>query len=633
MALDPYVGYGLSTLALYFLNKNSNSASDSSFEPDSLNVNSNQTKIGSPVPVVMGTCLVKSPLVIYFGDFRADRYTETYAAHANFNAWPLVFALIAQYIAAPSTTTGGGVGTSTHGGPVKVTIFGKDMVVGPLINALFMWLLNWLINGRNLKTTLQKGFKYYLGYQFLVSWSGENIRIRTIYMKEKKVWEGDEKQTDHQRAPFLIQVNDDQLFGGPDEQGGFIGDIRAYLGGDEQSADEWMAKQMNGENVPAKLKGLTPAYRPFVSLVIPTSYIGKAATIPETWIELTNCPNRLGLGAIGDDANPAEALYEIHVNDDWGLAESPDLIDAEALKSIGEVLQKEGVGISILLNSKTEAQSLIGKICEHINAVKYADPRTGKLTFKLIRDDYDTDEIPRLDTRVCSGIEFSRPGWLDTVSEVSVAYSDRKAMYEQSTVPAIDPSNIEINGGTKTTKTYSYTYFTNVENALWAAKREQFQQGFPLAAVSIEGNRHLAHIRIGEVVILDWSPYGIKNMLLRITNVEQGDFVDGTIRLEAIEDVFGITKADFGFSGSTEWIPQEHYPTGVQVFRYLELPWELCQEKNTFVAAFAARPDPITQLWTVWRLRQGGKFESTSSLSNWTAAGRLVYDYDEFTDA
>lgn len=644
MAFNAFVGWSLSSLALYFLNKNSNSTSDSSFEPDSLNVNSNQTKIGSPIPVILGRCLLKSPLVVYFGDFRADRYTETYAAHGNFNAGPLVFALILQYIVTAITghqVTPGTVattGTGYHGVPVHSTGISvgatyKDDLTGPLLNALFMWLLGWLINGRNLKTTIQKGFKYYLGYQFILCWSGENMRIRKIYMQETSVWEGDEWRNAQTNGFLDVRVDNPELFGGVDEQGGFIGNLHVYLGGESQPVDSWMVTQMSAESVQENLRGLTPAYRPFVSIVVPTAYIGKSATIPETWIELQNCPNKLGLGAIGEDANPAEVLYELHINTSWGLAENSDLINIESMKKIGETLKKEGLGISAKLYSKSQASELIDNICDHINAVKYTDIRTGKLTYRLIRDDYDVNTLPRLDTSILSNIELSRPCWLDTVSDISVVYTDRKAQYEQSTIPAIDPANIEINGGTRTTKTYSFTYFTTSQNALWAAKREQFQQGYPLATVSMEGNRHLSSLRIGDVVLLDWNPYGIKNMLLRINNIEHADFIDGSIRIDAMEDVFGLTKVDFGFSGSTEWIPKETYPTGVQVFRYLEMPWELSMEQNTFVSAFAIRPDDITQIWTVWRRRTGKEFESTSSMSNWTAGGRLVYDYEEFTDA
>lgn len=636
MGLNAFTGWGLSTLALYFLNKSSNSSSETEMDPSDLNVGSNETKIGSPIPVVIGRCLVKSPIVSYFGDFRADKYTETYAAHANFNAWPLVFALIAQYISSPATTKGDGKGQVTSGkesgSSVTVEIWGKDMAVGPLINSLFMWLLSWLINGRNLKTTIQKGFKYFLGYQFLVCWSSPTMRIRAIYMKEQKVWEGDESRENHQTTPFSISVDDNELFGGPDENGGFIGEIKTYLGGDNQGADPWMVQQMSNDSIQPELRGLTPAYRDFVSIVVPTAYIGKSATIPETWIELQDCPNYLGLGPVGEDANPAEALYLIHTNQDWGLAESPDSIDKESLMKIGKTLAEEGIGISIPITNTTEARSLFDDICTHVNAVKYSDPITGRLTFKLIRDDYNVDEVQVVDTTNASSFTFTRLDWTQTISKISVGYTDRKAMYEESTIPAVDPANIEINNGVQTTKSYNYNYFTTAENALWAAKREINEQSYPLATGSIEGNRKLSNVRIGDVIKVNWEPYGVKNLLMRVTDVDFGDFIDGKVKIEAIEDIFGLSKTDFGFSGSTEWEKEETYPTGVQAFRYLELPWEICQCNDTYVSAFAAKPDVKTQTWTVWRQQQNTPFQSTNSMSNWSATGRLVYDIAEFSD-
>ena len=189
--------------------------------------------------------------------------------------------------------------------------------------------------------------------------------------------------------------------------GGFIGDFAVYLGGEEQTPHPWMAKEMRRESVQKELCGLTPGYAPYVSAVVPTAYIGKRATIPETWIELQNCPNALGLGQIGEDANPAEILYALITNTDWGVAENPDVVDRESLVKMGETLKKEGIGLSVQLTSKSKAQALIDKICEHINAVRFSHPATGKLTFRLIRDDYKVQECLRL-----SPVELQQSGHL-----------------------------------------------------------------------------------------------------------------------------------------------------------------------------------------------------------------------------
>ncbi|MCM0759933.1 phage tail protein [Sporomusa sphaeroides DSM 2875] len=645
MGLNAFTGWGLSTLALYFLNGRSRGKDEQS-EAKAEELSITETKTGTPIPVMLGRTLIKSPLTIYYGDFRAESYTETYSAHAKFNAWPLVLSLIATYISAPATghqatpaTVAPGASVSTSGGSGQVTgtttangATYKDDLTGPLLNALFMWLLSWLINGRNLKTTIQKGFKYYLGFQQLVCWSSSGMRLRTVYLGQNKVWEGDVSRESIGTGPLVIKIDNDELFGGPDEGGGFIGELHVYLGGADQQADPWMIAQMQADSIQEELRGLTPAYRPFVSVVVPTAYIGKQATIPEIWLEMQVTPDGLGLGAIGEDTNPAESLYEIHVNKDWGLGQNPDLIDTQSLIAVGNWLKSEKLGITIKIGDKTAARTVIDAICDHVNMVRYQDPQTGRITYKLIRDDYDPEQLVRLNQSNCSRITFNRLDWRETVGEICVTYTDRIAQYEQSSINANDPSVIELAEGNKVTKTYDYPYFTTAENALWAAKRESYQQGYPLATGSIVGDRTLYGLRTGDVAILDWQPYGIKNFYIRITKVNLGDFVDGKITLEFMEDVFGLGKADYNFDGSTGWKDEVKYPTGVQHFRYLELPWEMIPDKDTHVFALAAQPDIKTVQWNIWRNKEPIGWTATTSLSKWTPTGRLIYALSEFAD-
>lgn len=645
MALNKYIGWGLSTLGLWLLNKRSNSTNElSAGQAQALRVTANDTKIGSPIPAVMGTCLLKSPIIAYFGDFHSKIYTEEYSAHAKFNAWPLVFELILSYIARPftghitvaiGTQSGGGMVTGGQGGKatsvitkVKGTV--KEDFAGPLLQALFIWLLNWLINRRHLKTTIQKGFKYYLGYQLILCWSGENLQIKQIYMREKSCWNGTISKQTQNGTPALIKISNYNLFGGPDEQGGFDGTLRIYTGGANQGADSWMAEQMNKGSVQSGLRGLTPAYRPFVSIVVPTAYIGKEASIPITWVEVSNIPSRLGLGAIGEDANPAEVLFELHVNNDWGLGESEDLLDKDSLVAMGKTLEQEGIGISVKLDTKIAAKDLIHNILTHINAIKYIDTSTGKLAFKLVRDDYNPDDCFVLDVSNCSNVQFTRSDWHETVGRINVSFTDRGAKYEEASIPAVDPANMEINR-TMTEKSYRFTYFTSSKAAYWAAKRELTEQAYPLATVEITANRTAYGVRIGDVIRLNWRPYGIKNMLMRVTKVDLGDLERGIITINAMEDIWGLNKTDFSYSNSTDWGNELYYPTGVQAYRFMEMPWEITSSLDTYVSAMAARPDEKTETWTVWREPYGGQFSTTTTKDKWTAAGRLVYDIDEFS--
>jgi len=637
--INNLLGWSLSTLAMAFVNKRSTASSE---DPSDLNVTEGATKIGNSVPVVFGRAMIKSPLVAYFGDFSSRAYTEEYSAHSSFNAKALVFSLIISYISSVITghsnpgqpvSTTGGVGSTSGPGTVK------DDLTGPLINALFTWLLSWLINGRMLKTTIQKGFKYYLGYQFMVCWTGDNIGIKSIWMNAYStvteesdmaaIWSSSVATKPNNHGGVVAHINKPDLFGGVDEGGGFVGDMRIYFGDEYQTADPWMISQMNASSIQTSLRGLTPLYRKFLTIVVPKAYIGKQSSIPETWVEVVNIPNKLGFEAIGLEANPAEVLYDIYTNADWALNEDTNDLDIDSLMALGQTCKDEELGISGQINDVIKSADLIDKIMTHINGVKYVEPTTGKLTFKLIRNDYDVKSLPVANTSNCVSCEFTRLDWSETVSTTSIQFTDSTNDYENSTIPYNDPANIKITD-TVSTKSYEYPFFTVVKNVVAAAVREQTSNGYPLASVNIEANRTLSYLRIGSPFLLNWDIYGVANMVMRTTSVELGELNANSIKISAIEDVFGFNTQSYTTATGSGWNEIILYPTGVSIYGFKELPYELTKSRNTYVSALASRPTAITTLWNVWRKAQGWtEFTTTNQTSVWSAIAELQVDVSD----
>lgn len=278
MSTNPWVGWGITALAYFFLNKGSSTDSEPS---DPADLSFTETSIGTPIPAVMGRTFLKDPLTIYYGGFSSSIYTEAYAAHASFLAWPIILSALAIYFSEPTTgaaakphqhklslAVSGGEGGYVSGTtaeelpPAPLPI--KEVKEGQYLMLAVQWLLSWLINQRNLRTTIQKGFKYYLGYQQLWAWSGEGARVRALYMNKYDsdskdsdmgaVWSGDESRETHTPNPFTISINDDELFGCADEQGGFIGNYRVYMGGENQIADPWMKEQMSQDSLQEELR-------------------------------------------------------------------------------------------------------------------------------------------------------------------------------------------------------------------------------------------------------------------------------------------------------------------------------------------------------------------------------------------
>lgn len=801
--MSPWIGWGISTLLLFLLNrKNKKSSSTSSQQPSKF-TDTTVNNIGSPVPVVLGRCLIKNPLVSFYGDFRADPYTEEYGMHSKLNVWGFLLPLIVQLIfivcQKDTIVLTAGVGTEVPTGPVSVpdvedvgnivipppqvsttqlrvesgipvqaghyagTTTGPGMVSGQIeyaesgkkraqiVNVIvqfILWLLLWLFNKHAGRVTIQKGFKYYLGWQHIICWTGDNIGIKRLWMNvydsnvedstNVGVWEPSNHVAWEQDNINGIVAHIDQpdMFGGVDEGGGFIGDVRFYFGNRIQPKDPWMIRQMTiSGGIPTELKGLTPKYPMYLTCAVSNSdcqsgaYIGKQATVPEMWFEVVNYPNRLAvdyediiqqkynakiteywknitnfmttmsasvqtfmqpylskvqsdivtymgdkdpvtlnqlkrdledaynnfpstdkdefyhvyeplyklvsrgrwtLHKIGEDLNPAEAIYEILRNEYWGCSYQEERVDVDGLVDLGIICEQEELGVSCLINRVAQANEYITKILDHINGVKYDNPTTGKLSFRLIRNDYDVNKLKSFDVSNCESCEFSRLDWSETTSAISLNFTDASNKYDTGQFLQTDVSNRLITGS-YTEKQVDGTYFTTISNARWLSQASLLSEGYPLAAVNLVTNRDAYTVTIGEPIKISWEPYGITQMVFRVTDIDYATLKDGKISITAMEDVFGFDKLDYDFSDTPSWTDPDKEPFDIARYLFMEDPYELSLSLDTYLYAYAAQPSNYSVIWDCWRHIRGA-YSKTAQSSVWSTVGRMIYGYDEKYD-
>ena len=846
--MEAYFGTWLvSTLLLMWLQRRNRNSSSSTDQQPSKYTDSNVNSIGSPIPAVLGRVMIKNPLCSYYGDFDYRAYTEEYGAHSNLNIWPAVVMFLITIIFAisqkdsvvfvggtgqefpssgggivgggsslpssptipsqnqltvlpgQSVATSGGSGSTTSPGQVQGQIefaeSGKkrQMILTALF-AFIQWLLLYLINKHLLKTTIQKGFKYYLGWQNILCWTGKNMGIKRLWMNvydtnvesstQQGVWGSDNISWKKDNPTGIVaHIDDEEMFGGVDEGGGFVGDIHLYFGTTAQGHDSWMVDQMNNSQmIPAELKGLTPVYPMYFTSVVHKSYIGKQATIPEMWFEIVNYPDGLAtifdydlqgiyddhildyvqdmldfigtqtqttqqylqpytnavtndygdykqkaqvsnikrktydnardaleeaqneydanstqqnknaldaaqqaydnakqdydtaqadtdnafgtlknsindlinnypqsekdefdnrtqdlqkllnngiwhLGRLGDDLNPAEAIYEILSNDYWGCAYTDTRIDINSLLNMGITLEEEGLGISCLINKTTKAGQVISKILNHVNGVYYDDPRTGKLTFKLIRNDYDMDKIPKFSPHNCNSLVFTRLDWSETTSAVTASFTYANDKFNTSTLMVSDVANIRI------TKNYTEQqvdgeYFTTENNVRTFAQRQLLSSAYPLSAIDIQCNRVGYDITIGDAILVNWLPYGIEKQVFRVTDVDYATLTNGMIKITAIEDIFGFDKIKYEFSDAPSWNDPSSPPEDLINELFMEMPYEFLRSLDTYVYAFVPQTISTNTYWHLWRY-VSNKYQDVAQSSEFSTVLRMTYGCDE----
>lgn len=372
------------------------------------------------------------------------------------------------------------------------------------------------------------------------------------------------------------------MFGGRQQSGGPDGFVEFWFGRDTQDDHSYLTFRYGEAHT---WPGLchTLFYWPW-DLVTPPplafiwTYNTPNPPVPRfllrrtAWYEAATSP--LGQSAaqmtIGNDANPAEICYDLITNTRYGLGVSASLIDTASFTTAAATLRTEvisasktGFGLSCLVSSSEEASKIIRSMLDHIDAVIATDPTTGLLQMKLLRDDYTVGALLTVNISNARNVELVRSSWPSTLNEVRVTYQrfvndTQHRTFVESIAQAQDLANRLATGSVRST-TIAMPFCTDESIAALIAQRQLRKMAFPLATVRWQMNREGYGLMPGDVVKLTWAPLGVEDLIVRITEANYGELVDGTIELVGVEDIFSVASASYSIPPSSGWAEPSPY--------------------------------------------------------------------------
>jgi hypothetical protein len=477
----------------------------------------------TPVPAVWGTVRIKGPLLVWYGDYSAVAIRKS---------------------------SGGGL----FGGGKKQTI----------------------------------GYNYRFGMQWLLC-LGPGVVLRSIWAGKNNLWSPDiEGEVSDPNLPDgnIIYDRTVTIMGGEQGRGGYAGLFHFFPGDFDQERDPYLQEEVD-PNV--------PAYRGFAHIVLyggpynpPHSgfYIGNSTAVDPFEFEVTRLPNPLGLGGEGDpigglgpdgiDCNPVNVVYDI-LTSTWGMLGLPvSRLDVDSFFDSGQTLQTENHGISIKAERAIEARDLIEQVLQQIDGLLYEDPESKKIVLKLIRPDYDVEELPVLDeTNVVEVIEFGKSLWPETRNQVRVIFEDRYSEYLDRAAFGQDLSNFMFQGERLSTAEYKYpnVKYGALANALVA--RELAYVSVPNIKLKLRVNREAAILKPGDAFVFNWPEYrNLQGLIMRVQNYDQGDGKSNDVTLVATQDRFALTTSLFADPPPSDWEPPTTSPVSFEAgeFFVLEAP-------------------------------------------------------------
>lgn len=411
--------------------------------------------------------------------------------------------------------------------------------------------------------------KYYLGLHIGFC-HGPVDAFKEIYIDKKLAWEGSVG------TEIEVVVDKQELFGGIRKEGGVFGSVMFLPGKITQLLPEGLAKRLG------RTTATTPGFRRIASLWFSDGvdnnegfyWRANQPSIPPVAATVTVIPKELGAGNSiinGDQANPAHMIYECLTNTDWGMGTPSFNVDVGGFQNVAQTLFDEQFGLSMIWAQQTDVQSFIEEILDHIQATLFLNPRTGLLTLRLIRDDYDTVFIPTYTPRNARVTKFQRKGWGETVNEIVVTWTNPETEQEES-ISLQDLANVTIQGAI-VSQTRNYYGVRNAELANQLCVRDLRSSSSPLASVEMVVNREAWYLIPGDTFKLEYPEYGIETLICRVTNIDYGKPGQPEIKVTAVEDVFALPISSFTNPPVTEWEDTSEEPSPIDNVRIITAPY------------------------------------------------------------
>ena len=452
-------------------------------------------------------------------------------------------------------------------------------------------------------------FKHFLDELHAIAWGPGTL---------KEIWSGDFLAwSGSVSTASTILISGAKLYGDGKTDGGIEGYVDILVGEDAQTPPVYIENRLGRlqpgmpgvaqavfrglENAASGLLGLVAGARGF--------YFGNTPTLKPIKYVWQFLPNPFSHGTnfdINGDANPVLCLYEMYINDQWGLNLNAP-IDTTSFQAAAQTLFDEGLGYSRTWY-KGEGKDVEDEILRHCNAVRYRHPTTGAITIKLIRDDYVVGNLETLDeTNIIDYPKMRRNRLSTLATEIKVTYLDRAENDKKRSLTLPSLAN-RLQLGRRNAVMRDFYGASTADVCRKLSAREGRQVFYPLRATKLVSDRIAWDWTPGHVFKLSHSEMGLAVLVARVVKIQRGNLLDGKVALEVVEDVFSYGATVFDPPVSSGTTPLTSEPADVTSFYFMELPVFLISDEPVHqLALFAEQPSgDSTDFGVEYEINNGG---------------------------
>jgi hypothetical protein len=362
--------------------------------------------------------------------------------------------------------------------------------------------------------------------------------------------------TQWHKGPIVIDHGDDVLvnlpfFHGPKGQGGSLHGFISYEDGVHSSTDLGFDQVL--EELGSDAVSQWPRYKKQAKILF---WFPSAPPTPGGFRfgEANTLPNFMFL-VRGRGGNPVHAIQDI-ITSDWGRVNLPtSSIDTASFDAAVSTLDGENHRYSNVINQAQPAREILEQIVTQIDAALFVEPITNKFVIKLIRDDFDPDDLLVLGPdQILDFMSYQVASWTGGYNTVRIEISTEPETFADQKLPPAAVSVFvqdmaAISGSTdgrSRSITIRHPGLRSLRTARVVAARTLQEVATPLATLRIKCTRDAAVLRPGDAFKLAWPEYNIAGQIFRVQHIDLGSLEDQAVVIDAIRDKFDVNAPLMG---------------------------------------------------------------------------------------
>lgn len=517
------------------------------------------------------------------------------------------------------------------------------------------------------------GFEYYMSLHMGLC-RGPINEIVDIWVGGLSAWEGNDPIC-IPNGGIAIYINKPELFGGNKKEGGIQGPAYIYSGARDQVLQPGakfvpggpssgslygdLLSMLKGPStalpgIAESLGGDVPNFRG-VTTIWYNGLVCAMNPYPKEWafrLRRTTAgwfddepwyPEKATIVMEGTDGkqvygmNAAHILYEVNTNPEWGRGMPADLIDENSFIYAANQLCDEGFGLCLPWFRREAIKEFIPQIINHVAGATYVDRETGKIAFRLIRNDYDPDELP---------IFGPDSGLLRIEDDDS---SSEETAFNEITVTGFDPvrkEDINLSAhnlaaiqtvGEIISNAYEYKGLATRDLVARVAQRELRAQSTGQRRFTLFMDRRAWRIKPAMPFKISWPAKGIGEMIVRGGEIDDNG---EELQLKVVQDIYGMSLTSYITPTEPEWTPPNRAPEPAAEEKLFEANYRDMYRRATeaqreafgsgegMIGIVAAPPAGVaTYSYDIATHGPGEEYE-TRTAAGYTSRTSLVYDIE-----